>query len=126
MNFLSRNCQMALQNYDSFRCPMPCCMLNFYRHGSVVAIVQLLFQKDVNDQLKPLRDDVADEKLGPFTIEKQLEANPCMSRCKPVTHNTAKVNNCSMLPSLRTKMMIPDDDHNDPFFRTFLINKKKA
>jgi len=50
-----------------------------------VAIVQLLSQKDVNDQLKPLRDDVADEKLGPFTIEKQLEANPSTPSRTPTT-----------------------------------------
>lgn len=41
-----------------------------------MAVVQLQFQKEVADPLKPLRDDVADGTLGPFKVGKQLDLNP--------------------------------------------------
>lgn len=46
-----------------------------------MAVVQLQFQKDVKDPLKPLKDDVADGKLGSFNVVKQLDLiKPSMSR----------------------------------------------
>ena len=66
-------------------------MFIFYRPGSVVAIVQLQFHKYSIDPLKPLRDDIADGKLGAFIIEKHLDVNPCMSSFYTLTHNIGKV-----------------------------------
>ena len=58
----------------------PVCLVS--RNGStgVVAIVRLLFQKDVRDPLQPLRDDIADGRLGLFTVASQLDINLSMSR----------------------------------------------
>lgn len=41
-----------------------------------MAVVQLQFQKDVDDPLKPLRDDISDGYFGMFKVEKQLDLNP--------------------------------------------------
>ena len=43
-----------------------------------MAVVQLQFQKDVDDPLKPLRDDISDGYFGMFKVEKQLDLNPSM------------------------------------------------
>ena len=43
-----------------------------------MAVVQLQFQKDVDDPLKPLRDDISDGYLRMFKVERQLDLNPSM------------------------------------------------
>ena len=43
-----------------------------------MAVVQLQFQKDVDDPLKPLRDDISDGYLRMFKVERQLYLNPSM------------------------------------------------
>ena len=43
-----------------------------------MAVVQLQFQKDVDDPLKPLRDDISDGYFGMFKVERQLSLNPSM------------------------------------------------
>lgn len=43
-----------------------------------MAVVQLQFQKDVDDPLKPLRDDISDGYFGMFKVERQLDLNPSM------------------------------------------------
>ena len=43
-----------------------------------MAVVQLQFQKDVDDPLKPLRDDISDGYLRMFKVERQLDLNPRM------------------------------------------------
>ena len=44
-----------------------------------MAVVQLQFQKDVDDPLKPLRDDISDGYFGMFKVKRQLDLNPSMS-----------------------------------------------
>ena len=41
-----------------------------------MAVVQLQFQKDVDDPLKPLRDDISDGYFGMFKVERHLSLNP--------------------------------------------------
>ena len=48
-----------------------------------MAVVQLQFQKDVDDPLKPLRDDISDGYFGMFKVKRQLDLNPSM--CDPFT-----------------------------------------
>ena len=43
-----------------------------------MAVVQLQFQKDVDDPLKPLRDDISDGYFGMFKVKRQLDLNPSM------------------------------------------------
>ena len=43
-----------------------------------MAVVQLQFQKDVDEPLKPLRDDISDGYFGMFKVERQLDLNPSM------------------------------------------------
>ena len=43
-----------------------------------MAVVQLQFQKDVDDPLKPLRDDISDGYFGMFKVERHLNLNPSM------------------------------------------------
>ena len=43
-----------------------------------MAVVQLQFRKDVDDPLKPLRDDISDGYLRMFKVERQLDLNPSM------------------------------------------------
>ena len=43
-----------------------------------MAVVQLQFQKDVDDPLKPLRDDISDGYLRMFKVERQLDLSPSM------------------------------------------------
>ena len=43
-----------------------------------MAVVQLQFQKDVDDPLKPLRDDISDGYFGMFKVERHLDLNPSM------------------------------------------------
>ena len=54
-------------------------MFVYYRDGSVYAIVELAFGPTVNDPLKPLRDEMKDGKLGPYTVDRQLDVNPSKS-----------------------------------------------
>jgi len=52
-------------------------VISFIREGSSIwAIVQLHFKEVVIDPLQPLRDAVSDGKLGPFTVDRQLDLNP--------------------------------------------------
>ena len=52
-------------------------MFHFYRQGSRIwAIVQLHFPEEVTDPLQPLRDAVSVGRLGPFTVEQQLDLSP--------------------------------------------------
>ena len=55
------------------------------RPGSTIAIVQLQFEKDVLDPLKPLSDDITDGAFGPFKVARQLDFNPSMSGNLPYT-----------------------------------------
>ena len=48
------------------------------RSRTCMAVVQLQFQKDVDDPLKPLRDDISDGYFGMFKVERQLDLNPSM------------------------------------------------
>ena len=43
-----------------------------------MAGIQLQFQKDVGEPLKPLRDDISDGYFGMFKVERQLDLNPSM------------------------------------------------
>ena len=43
-----------------------------------MAVVQLQFQKGVNDPLQPLRDDMNNGILGMFTVDRNLVLNPSM------------------------------------------------
>lgn len=43
------------------------------------AVVDLAFGSSVSDPLKPLRDEMADGKLGSYTVDRQLNLNPSMS-----------------------------------------------
>ena len=47
-----------------------------YRSGSVVAEVELKFEKSVLDPLKPLEDEIKDGRLGSFTVSRELDLNP--------------------------------------------------
>ena len=47
-----------------------------YRSGSVVAEVELKFEKSVLDPLKPLEDEIKDGSLGSFTVSRELDLNP--------------------------------------------------
>ena len=47
-----------------------------YRSGSVVAEVELKFERSVLDPLKPLEDEIKDGKLGSFTVSRELDLNP--------------------------------------------------
>ena len=38
--------------------------------------MELAFGPSVSDPLKPLRDEMNDEKLGSFTVDRQLDVNP--------------------------------------------------
>ena len=51
-----------------------------FRDGStsVMAVVQLQFQKGVNDPLQPLRDDMNDGTLGMFSVDRTFVLNPSM------------------------------------------------
>ena len=51
-----------------------------FRDGStsVMAVVQLHFQKGVNDPLQPLRDDMNDGTLGMFSVDRTFVLNPSM------------------------------------------------
>lgn len=49
-----------------------------------MAVVQLQFQKDVDDPLKPLRDDISDGYFGMFKVERQLDLNPSMFYPLPI------------------------------------------
>ena len=40
--------------------------------GSVVATLVLMFDSSVSEPLKPLQDEIADSKLGQFTVGRQL------------------------------------------------------
>ena len=53
----------VLNNYD-------------FRDGSIVAHVQLFFNINVSEPLKPLRDEVNRGKLGPFRVTGGLILNP--------------------------------------------------
>lgn len=48
-----------------------------------MAVVQLQFQKDVDDPLKPLRDDISDGYFGMFKVKRQLDLN--LSMFDPLT-----------------------------------------
>ena len=41
--------------------------------------MELAFGPSVSDPLKPLKDEVNDGKLGPFTVDRELDLNPSMS-----------------------------------------------
>ena len=47
-----------------------------YSSGSVVAEVELKFEKSVLDPLKPLEDEIKDGSLGSFTVSRELDLNP--------------------------------------------------
>lgn len=47
-----------------------------YSSGSVVAEVELKFEKSVLDPLKPLEDEIKDGRLGSFTVSRELDLNP--------------------------------------------------
>nr|XP_058952434.1 uncharacterized protein LOC131779867 [Pocillopora verrucosa] len=47
-----------------------------YSSGSVVAKVELKFERSVLDPLKPLEDEIKDGKLGSFTVSRELDLNP--------------------------------------------------
>ena len=47
-----------------------------YSSGSVVAEVELKFERSVLDPLKPLEDEIKDGKLGSFTVSRELDLNP--------------------------------------------------
>ncbi|XP_066024509.1 fibroblast growth factor receptor 2 isoform X3 [Pocillopora verrucosa] len=47
-----------------------------FRSGSVVAEVELKFEKSVLDPLKPLEDEIKDGRLGSFTVSRELDLNP--------------------------------------------------
>lgn len=58
--------------------------------GSTIAIVQLQFEKDVLDPLKPLSDDITDGAFGPFKVARQLDFNPITT---PGTHAVQRPSN---------------------------------
>ena len=43
-----------------------------------MTVAQLQFQKNVNDPLKPLRDDMNDGTLGMFSVDRNLVLDPSM------------------------------------------------
>ena len=45
------------------------------RSGSVVAEVELKFEKSVLDPLKPREDEIKDGKLESFTVSRELDLN---------------------------------------------------
>ena len=47
-----------------------------YSSGSVVAEVELKFERSVPDPLKPLEDEIKDGKFGSFTVSRELDLNP--------------------------------------------------
>ena len=55
-------------------------LINYdFRDGSIVAHVQLRFNKEVSNPLQPLQDQVENEgTLGPFRVTRKLDTNPSM------------------------------------------------
>jgi len=58
-------------------------VVNFWQGSSIWAIVQLHFKEGVSDPLQPLRDAVSDGRLGPFTVDRQLDLNPISTKPAP-------------------------------------------
>lgn len=50
--------------------------IQLFRQGSIVAHVQLVFHSGDSEPWKPLQDDVADGRLGPFSVDRQLILDP--------------------------------------------------
>nr|XP_058952433.1 protein turtle-like [Pocillopora verrucosa] len=55
-----------------------------FRSGSVVAEVELKFEKSVLDPLKPLEDEIKDGSLGSFTVSRELDLNPSFTYFKDI------------------------------------------
>lgn len=58
----------AFKLYGSFIC----------RPGSVTAIVQMQFPRDISDPLLPLWSEMNDGRLGIFTVDRELQVNPSL------------------------------------------------
>ncbi|XP_073255636.1 uncharacterized protein [Porites lutea] len=60
------------------------------RSSTCMAVVQLQFQKDVDEPLKPLRDDISDGYFGMFKVERQLDLNPIPTTSSRPTSSRAE------------------------------------
>ena len=60
--------------------------IRFFRPGSVVAIVELVFGKSASDPLKPLQDEISGGKLSSFKVSAMLDVDPSIQPTTTSTH----------------------------------------